>query len=274
MTVKCPACGGVSVRAAGPMLECRGCGLTFSAAAPAAPAVYAPGLEDDIYGSAKASLFSGALALLGSALPGRGRLLDIGCASGGLMKAAAAQGWKPQGVELDAALADKAAAAGFEVSRLPVEEAGLPTGAYDAVTVFEVFSQMAAPGAAAAGIFRLLRPGGMIYIREFNAGFHLALKSMEAAGLFRPLGAAPSVLHARNFRAATLRVMLERAGFRNIRIRNSRPTAGDPYRTGGRLGGLLTAAIKVLYYYMAQAVWLASFGSIYAGSALIVTAEK
>ncbi len=270
----CPACGGPDPAPRGGLLECGDCGLVFTPVFSVSPAVYAPGLEEGIYDGAKAALFSEALDILGAAFPRRGRLLDIGCASGGLMKSAAARGWEVSGVELDAALADKAEAAGFEVSRRPVEEAALPPGTYDAATVFEVFSQMEKPGAASAEIFRLLKPGGRIYAREFNAGFHLALRRIEMSGLFRPFGAYPSVLHDRNFRAATLRIMLERAGFRSIRIRNSRPTAGDPYRTGGRLGGLLTAAIKVLYYYMAQAVWLASFGRIYAGSALIVTAEK
>ncbi len=72
----------------------------------------------------------------------------------------------------------------------------------------------------------------------------------------------------------SLRVMLEKAGFREIRLRNSPPTAGDPYRSGGRLGGVLTGGLKVLYYWLAQALRAVSFGRVLAGSALIVTARK
>jgi SAM-dependent methyltransferase len=270
----CPVCSaGVAAAEAG-LLKCTGCGLTFSPGAGFCAPEYAPGLADGIYGAAKDTLFSRALDLLDRELPLRGKLLDIGCAGGGLMKAAAARGWKVSGVELDASLAAAASGAGFEVHSRPVEEAGLPPGAYEAVTVFEVFCLMARPVAAAAEIGRLLKPGGMIYLREFNAGFHLPLRAMERRGFFGTSGLRPSVVHGFNFTAAALRLMLERAGFGNIRIRNSPPTSGDPYRTGGALGGFLTGAIKVLYYWLAQAVWLATFGRVLTGSSLIVTAVK
>lgn len=231
-------------------------------------------MDEGIYSTAKKALFSESLDYLDLALPDRGRLLDIGCAGGELLKAAASRGWLAEGVELDPALALKALARGFEVCPRPVEAAGLEVGAYAAVTVFDVFTQMDKPAAAAAELFRLLKPGGIIYIRDFNAAFHIPLYRMEEAGLFNFLGASPSVVHNFNFRAGTLRVMLERAGFRDVRVRNSRPTAGDPYRTGGKLGGFLTGALKILYYSLAQALWLVTFGRVYAGSALIVTAKK
>lgn len=179
-----------------------------------------------------------------------------------------------EGVEIDPALAVKALANGFEVHPKPVEEAGLEAGSRDAVTVFDVFALMADPVAAAGELLKLLRPGGVIYIRDFNAAFHLSLYRLDKTGLFRLLGARPYIIHNFNFKAKTLRFLLESAGFRDIKIRNSRPTSGDPYRTGGRLGGFLTGALKVLYYWLAQAVWLVTFGRVYAGSSLIVTARK
>ena len=192
---------------------------------------------------------------------------------GEFLKAAAARGWLAEGVELDSALVVKALAHGFEVHTRPVEEAGLEKGAYDAVTVFGVFCLMDKPSAAAAEAYKLLKPGGVIYLRDFNAAFHLPLYRLEKAGLF-PLGVSPSIIHNFNFRARTLRFMLEKAGFREIEARNSRPTSGDPYRGGGALGGFLTGALKVLYYWLAQALWRLTFGRVYAGSALIVTAKK
>lgn len=272
---KCPLCGADNTSASLPgLLQCAACGLAFKTERYFGSPAYAPGLDDGIYGSAKRKLFSEALDFLGRTLPAKGRLQDIGCAGGELLKAAAARGWKAEGVELDAALAMKAANIGFQVYSRPVEEALLDSGAYQAVTVFETFSQMDKPAAASAEIFRLLATGGVIYIREFNAAFHLFLAGLERRGLFRPLGASPAVLHNFNFSARTLRVMLERAGFTDIRIRNSRPTSGDAYRTGGRLGGFLTGGLKVLYYWLAQALWFLTFGRVFAGSALIATARK
>lgn len=271
----CPVCGAPARSYVLPgRSACAACGVVFGGGGYAGAPVYAPGLEEGIYGYAKAALFAAALDRLEAGRPGKGRLLDIGCASGELMKAAAARGWRPEGVELDPALAVKASAAGFEVAQRPVEEAGLEEGAYAAVTVFEVFSLMQKPGAAAAEIYRLMAPGGAVYIRELNAAFHLPLARLERRGLFWPLGISPSVLHNVNFSAGSLRFMLRRAGFADIRVRNSPPTSGDPYRPGGRLGGFLTGALKVLYYWLAQAVWLATLGRVFVGSSLIATAVK
>lgn len=270
----CPLCGGAASPSLPGLRKCPACGLVYKTERYSAPAVYAAGLEEAIYGSAKRELFSGALDFLDGELPARGRLLDIGCAGGELLKAAAARGWLAEGIETDAGQAVKALDLGFEVNPRPVEEALLDGGAYQAATVFDTFSQMDRPAAAAAELFRLLAPGGVIYIREFNAGFHLPLYALELRGFFRPFGLRPSIMHNFNFGARTLSVMLERAGFADVRVRNSRPTAGDPYRTGGLLGGFLTAGLKVLYYYLAQALWVLTLGRVFAGSALIVTARK
>ncbi|OGS28569.1 MAG: hypothetical protein A2218_04995 [Elusimicrobia bacterium RIFOXYA2_FULL_53_38] len=271
---RCPLCGGdVSALKTEP-LECGACGLAFNVKRCFCAPVYEPGLETGIYRIAKERLFSLALDFLERVLPGKGHLLDIGCAVGEFLKAAAARGWKAEGVEIDPVLAIKSSELGFEVSTRSVEEAGLKGDCYSAVTVFETFSQMNDPAAAAAEIYRLLAPGGIIYLREFNAAFHLPLYRLECRGLFKVLGASPSVLHDLNFRPKTLRFMLERAGFRDINLRNSPPTSGDPYRTGGRLGGIFTRSFKILYYMLAQALWVITFGRGYAGSTLIGTARK
>jgi SAM-dependent methyltransferase len=254
--------------------ECGACGLAFKKDKYSGFPAYAPGLEDGIYGSAKRELFAAGLKFIGRALPRRGRLLDIGCAGGELLKAAAADGWEGDGVELDPGLAQRASGNGFHVYSRPVEASFLDSDTYSAVTVFEVFSQMDEPAAAAAEIFRIMKPGGAIYVREFNAAFHLPAYGLELKGVFKPFGLSPSVIHNFNFRPRTLRALLEPAGFTDIRIRNSRPTSGDPYRTGGPLGGFLAGALKVLYYWLAQAIWVLTLGRVYAGSTLIATARK
>lgn len=271
---KCPLCGAETAPLPGGLLDCGACGLVFRLDGYTGALVYAPGLEEEIYGAAKEKYFSSLLDFLEGVRPGKGRLLDIGCAVGTLLKAAAARGWKAEGVETAPALAAVAAGLGFAVSAAPVEEAGLARGGFEAIVLSEVFSQMKDPAAAAAEVYALLAPGGAVYIREFNASFHLSLASLERRGVFKPLGAAPCVLHDYNFRARTLRGMLARAGFTEIEVSNSRPTSGDPYRTGGRLGGVLTSALKVLYYWLAQACWFLSLGRVCAGSALTATARK
>lgn len=270
----CPVCGGRAEPRGAELLRCRACGLAFRAGKYFGAPVYAPGIEADIYVSAKKDLFEEALSLLEGLRPDKGALLDVGCAGGELLKAAAARGWRGEGVEIDPALARQASAAGFIVHPELVEAAGLPAGSFDAAAVFEVFCLMGAPAAAAKAVCAALKPGGVLYVREFNAAFHLPLRRLELAGFFKPLGASPAVVHNFNFGARSLRALLERAGFRDVRIRNSRPTSGDPYRTGGRLGGFLTAGLKVLYYTLAEALYYLSFGRVLAGSSLIAVARK
>ncbi len=270
----CPVCGDAAAPAATGLLECGVCGLVFKAEKTFDAPVYGAGMEDKIYGEAKREIFSSAADFIELVLPPESRLLDIGCAGGEFLKCASGRGWETEGVELDRGLAAKASSAGYKIYLKPVEKAGLPENSYNAVTAFEVFSQMDAPAAAAAEIFRLMVPGGVLYIREFNASFHLTLYGLEARGFFKRSGMSPSVIHNFNFRSASLLFLLRKAGFRDIKIRNSRPTSGDPYRTGGALGGFFTGVLKILYYWLAEALWFITSGRVYAGSALIVTARK
>ncbi len=109
---RCPVCGAAAA-ASGELLECGGCGLVFQAGMRFAAPSYAPGVEDEIYGSAKAGLFREALDFLGRALPARGRLLDVGCAGGELPRAAAARDDKGK-----AAAAPPASAVAMKARRL------------------------------------------------------------------------------------------------------------------------------------------------------------
>lgn len=270
----CPVCAGRLSSLLPGISECAECGVAVCPVRVSTAPAYVPELVREIYVSAKTRLFAGALDLLERELRGPGLLLDIGCAGGEMLRTASARGWKAEGVELDPALAAQACAGGFRVIARPAEDAGLESGRYDAATVFEVFCLMTDPASAAAAVFSALKPGGTIYVREFNAAFHLAAEAPLPRRLFGVFGLRPSVLHNFNFRAASLRALLGRAGFRDIKIINSRPTDGDPYRTGGRLGGALTGWLKFLYYFLSEAVFYASFGGVFTGSSLIVTAKK
>lgn len=270
----CRLCGEDTAASFAGLLKCRNCGLYFKSEKHFDAPVYAPGTEADIYGTGKKRIFSAALDYMERELPARGRLLDIGCAVGELLRAAAARGWQAEGVEIDPGLAAKAAGAGFMVHIKPVEACGLDAGAYAAVSAFEVLSQMDDPASAVREMYGLLKPGGVLYVREFNASFHMPLYGLQQSGFFKPLGVRPAVAHSFNFSRRSLCIMLERAGFKDLTVRNARPTSGDPYRTGGFMGARLTGLLKFLYYMTAQALWLLSFGRVCAGSSLRVTARK
>lgn len=268
----CPVCGAGEVQVfSTEMKRCPACGLVWTLEKYSGTPVYEEGREEDIYGEGKKALFRNCLRALAGKFPSRGRLLDIGAAYGAFMRMAKAEGWNAEGVEIDPKMSAAASASGLKVYNKPLEDLALPSVCYEAVTVFEVLCLMNDPFRAVAELHRVLKPGGYFYTREFNGAFHMAL---EGRLVFKLLGLRPAVTHNFNFTAESLRRMLASAGFRNIKIRNSPPTTGDPYGTGGKLGTALTGLAKVLYYYMAQALYFVSFGRLFAGSSFIVEAEK
>lgn len=268
----CPVCDARDISPFRPgMSRCHACGLVWARNKYSGVPVYDDGREKEIYGGGKAALFGRCLKKLAERFPGRGRLLDVGAAYGTFMGMAKADGWNAEGIEIDPKMSSAALAAGFKVYNRPLEDLDLSDASYDAVTVFEVLSLMADPVGAVAETYRVLKPGGLVYIREFNGAFHMVL---EGRRVFEVLGMRPSVVHNFNFTAESLRRMLIGAGFRRVKIKNSPVTAGDPYGTGGRLGAAFTGFAKFMYYCTAQIVYYASFGRLLAGSSLIVEAEK
>jgi len=253
------------------MDRCPECGLAMAVHEYSGAPLYGPGREKAIYGSGKEVLFKRCLGRLARRFPARGRLLDVGSAYGDFMGMAKADGWNAEGIEIEPAMFRSAAAAGFNVHDRPIEELGLRKDSYEAVTVFEVLSLMEDPFKAVAEIYRVLKPGGMVCIREFNGAFHMALAGRR---VFRALGLRPAVVHGFNFTDESLRKMLLNAGFRHVRIENSPTTTGDPYGTGGRMGARLTGIVKFMYYCAAQVVYYASLGRVLSGSSLMVEAEK
>lgn len=269
----CPACAADKVLKRGGLLICKSCGLSRSAE----PGFYEPGYEGldekDIYLSSKRRVFDSLVGELRRFIPSGGRLLDVGCASGELMRAAAAAGWSCSGVEISAPLAARARADGFEVHHGTLET--FPAGRrFDAVVLYEVLSQMNDPRGALDRAFSLLRKGGMVFIREYNASFQLRALSLSGSLPLRLLGLRPGVVHNWNFTPAAMRALLERSGFDSIEVRNARPSSGDPYGTGGRLGPLAVSAFKKIYFALASLLSALSGGRSLISSVFEARARK
>lgn len=97
------------------------------------------------------------------------RLLDLGCGSGAFLAEAAALGWRADGLEPD----PQAVAAGLKRT-IPIRQGGLPdTGVadntYDAVTMSHVIEHIHDPIAALKEVYRILKPGGMLWVSTPNA---------------------------------------------------------------------------------------------------------
>lgn len=176
------------------------------------------GVQDDaeVTRSLKRSMFRRLLApVVRRHAPGS-RLLDCGAALGYLMEEAAAAGLEPFGVELSEfganAIADR-----FGRDRVfhgPFEEAtfgGVDREAFDIITMIDFLEHVRDPAAMLAKAFNLLRPGGTLVILTPDAS-SLSCRMMGPRWLHYKLE------HLYYFSVRSLRSLLGREGFRDVRV--------------------------------------------------------
>ena len=137
-----------------------------------------------------------------------GNFLDIGCGLGRHMHLLLPHFSKVDGIELDKVSLAYCREAGLNVYGEPLEELNLPDNTYDAILLNQVLEHLVNPRAVCEEIFRILRPGGILYIDTPNfkslsmdlfkercsvvgGSSHISLFSVETAlALLRSLGFA------------------------------------------------------------------------------------
>jgi len=141
-----------------------------------------------------------------------GRLLDVGAAFGHFVREAIRAGFDARGIELSSHAARYAhEELGVPVTPGTIAEVDAPAGCFDAVTMWDMLEHAHDATAALASAARLLRPGGFIF-----------LTVPDAAGFIpRCMGARwfgfQKLEHTYYFTPRTLKTLLERAGFVDVR---------------------------------------------------------
>ena len=159
-----------------------------------------------------------------NALATPGRLLDVGCAGGHFLAAAAAAGWRAVGSDLAHTACVAARAEGRAV--VQADAGALPFGdaALDAVSLVNVLDHTTRPRAVVHEAARVLRPGGLLVLRVPNGAFHApwaaVLGRLGPFVRWHRLDVYP-VLHVFAFRPAALRRLVEGCGFEVLVIRPS-----------------------------------------------------
>lgn len=150
------------------------------------------------------------LACIEERRPDRGRLLDVGAATGVFVELAQGNGWQAEGIEISPAAAASAQAKGLPVSEAVIEDVQ-GEALYDAVTFLDVLEHVPRPKEALRAAHRLLRPGGVVLINVPNAG------SLFARVMGKRWHAVIPPEHLSYFTPAALERLLTDTGFVRIK---------------------------------------------------------
>jgi len=167
----------------------------------------------------------------------KGRLLDIGAASGAYVRAAIDKGWEAYGIELSP-LAVAFAKDYWKVDLIQgtVEEAHFQNNFFDAIILVHTLEHLPHPLETLKEINRILKRTGMLYVGVPNIASYKAKKLGEKWWALKPAE------HLFFFSPKTLKLLLEKAEFDIMRIDTSVSVidleglqkAGLPVREGFR----------------------------------------
>jgi SAM-dependent methyltransferase len=194
---------------------CRDCGLVY--ASPRIPQPFAefppalfqndweafnPRIATYQFERLMAAIFATAPKL--SMAPHKSTILDVGCGPGYLMAHARAHGWQVIGVDPWASLAAWGRKhLGLDIRAATWEDAKIPAGGVDVVTLLDVLPLVREPVDFLAKCFEALRPGGIVHVSVWNNGTASAAREAFLVGA-----------HQTAFTPTTLMKAFTQAGFR------------------------------------------------------------
>jgi SAM-dependent methyltransferase len=227
--------------------RCRRCGFVF--ANPQLPADDLEKIYDNVHTDHLIALYSriaspsvleryrDKLDLLEGYLPGKGRLLDFGCAAGYFLELAASRGWDSHGSDVGAWAATAAARRGVKNLRVGhLRELEFPAGYFDVVYAAQIFEHLPRPLDDLREIRRILRPGGLLYIDVPN---YQTIPILTGRDDFM-LNAPPQ--HLNYFTPTTLATLFSSGGFSSILI-----GSGGGLKWENLLGRGISSDIKNAY---------------------------
>jgi len=223
------------------VLRCESCGLLFSSPRPSQQEIAGFFASQYITDERRAEVdFSSLRAvtlrregtLVKHFMPGGGRLLDVGCASGTFMREFAGERqWRVEGVEPSRFASEYARnSLGLDVHTGFLRDLQLPRAAFDAITSLDSFYFHPEPNEDLAEMARLLAPGGLLFIEIPGLNFRLLKNSGPIARLLYGESARlNAALHLYFYSAATLSRLVHRHGFELIA---KYPQQGPTYGPG------------------------------------------
>lgn len=227
--IKCPTCGSIKtkfwfIKNACTVNRCQSCGLIFiHPLPPSFNAVYAKDyfcgalrghgyVNYDLEKKADNSTFTKYLTVIETYTKRKGKLLDVGAATGAFVACAIKRGWQAEGIEISDFAAAAARANGMPVATGTLETVAFPAGSFDVITLLDVFEHVPDPTKTLKILHEALKINGLLVINTPNASSFWA----RLTGRFWPLIIPPE--HIRLFNATNLISELRCQGFKTETI--------------------------------------------------------
>jgi SAM-dependent methyltransferase len=185
----------------------------------------------------------------------RGRMLELGCGRGELLRGAADTGWQVAGVDMTTTFATIAASEfGIQVEVAPVESARSLESEWDVVVLAAILEHVYEPAQLLGRVAAALRQGGLVFLdipNECSLYNYLGNLYLRIKGRDWVTNLSPTFppFHVVGFCPKSLRVLLKATGLDPVslqpyRMQSSFEPAG--HKLGGRFEALgVEAALSV-----------------------------
>jgi SAM-dependent methyltransferase len=254
---------------------CRGCGLTYVTPRLKDGALIEQVYDEGYWSSSSAKdrgytdyrsdaplylrTFERRMPIIRRLFPQPGRVLDVGCAAGYFLDVMRRDGWDVTGIEPSDAIRPQAEQrlGKRNVHGGLLREAPLEPHSFDFVTLWDVIEHIPDFVGALRHVRMLLKPGGKLLVETQNVA------SRTARLLGRKWQHYKHAEHIYHFDPRTIRLALERAGFRVV---ENRPDKGGKYislgfvaERAGRLHPLLSPLFAPLRLVQGMAIYVNLF---------------
>lgn len=205
------------------------------------------------------------------------RLLDIGCGGGYFMDTMQERGWTTVGTEISKGGLKLCRQKGLNVHEGELSTLQAAPGSFDCITLWNVLDQLPDPKKYLELSHRLLAKGGILAVRVSNVSFHMGLHSLwegcKKSGLVSRNEKSPTVFHLTMFSPTTLKMVMEKLGFKIERMANA-PMDPQPHAVSRIWGPLIARSLAAACYGMSECGRILSFGTYLTGPSLLAVARK
>lgn len=149
-----------------------------------------------------------------------GRILDVGCAGGEFLKYFLADGWECSGVEPSKVASEEARQLGIHIYNCTLQDAALPERYFDVISIIDMLPLDPAPLGDLLKARHALKDDGLMVIELPGLPYRIARNYGPLSLVInrRWSNFSPASLHLFYFSTSSLRRLLEKAGFRIVKI--------------------------------------------------------